>query len=454
MRIIQLIGSVMTLSIFLYGCEKYLEAKPDKRLTVISTLDDVQSLLDYYNSINYKSVAASEISAGDFYMTNNELSTREEYNRRLYLWQNDNIFSSTGSNDWFNIFYVVYTANSVLASMPRIDRNIDTVRWDDIKGQALFHRAISYMAAMFAWCSAYDSVSAATDLGLPLRLDDDFSKASVRASLEDTYQCVISDLKASIPLLPSKSIHVLRPCKAASYGLLARVYLSMRKYSEVNRYADSALSYSKYLMDFNDKTIITSVTASYPIPQFNNEILEECRFSSTMLLNTRAFIDPTFYNSYNSNDLRKTIFFKTNSDGSCGFKGSYSHSTPLCFSICTDEVYLMKAEAAARSGGLDDAIYFLNALLSKRWKTGSFVPYTVTTQQELITYILQERRKELVMRGLRWMDIKRLNKEFPTISLSRSYNGQVYSLPSNSKRFAIPIPDDIIQLSGMSQNSY
>ena len=66
--------------------------------------------------------------------------------------------------------------------------------------------------------------------------------------------------------------------------------------------------------------------------------------------------------------------------------------------------------------------------------------------------ILLERRKELLMRGLRWMDLKRLNMEGAAITLTRTVNGQVYTLPPNDLRYALPIPEDVIAISGMQQN--
>jgi hypothetical protein len=56
------------------------------------------------------------------------------------------------------------------------------------------------------------------------------------------------------------------------------------------------------------------------------------------------------------------------------------------------------------------------------------------------------------MRGTRWTDIKRLNKEGAGISLKRNVNGNSYILPANNLRFALPLPDDIVSLSGMQQN--
>lgn len=50
------------------------------------------------------------------------------------------------------------------------------------------------------------------------------------------------------------------------------------------------------------------------------------------------------------------------------------------------------------------------------------------------------------------MDIKRLNKEGANITLTRTLNNSVYELLPNDLRSALPIPEDIISLSGMEQN--
>ena len=75
-----------------------------------------------------------------------------------------------------------------------------------------------------------------------------------------------------------------------------------------------------------------------------------------------------------------------------------------------------------------------------------------TDAESALQVVLDERRKELVMRGLRWMDLKRLNAQGANIVVSRGFNGQTVSLLPNDPRYALPIPEDIIQLSGIPQN--
>jgi starch-binding outer membrane protein, SusD/RagB family len=57
-----------------------------------------------------------------------------------------------------------------------------------------------------------------------------------------------------------------------------------------------------------------------------------------------------------------------------------------------------------------------------------------------------------LMRGIRWIDIKRLNKEGKNIIPKRLIDGQTYLLPLESSYYALPLPQDILNLTGMPQN--
>jgi hypothetical protein len=67
--------------------------------------------------------------------------------------------------------------------------------------------------------------------------------------------------------------------------------------------------------------------------------------------------------------------------------------------------------------------------------------------------VLTERRKELVGRGLRWFDLRRLNLD-PRFqkSLSRTIAGQTYELAPQSKKYTFPIPDQEVKTYGWVQN--
>lgn len=117
-------------------------------------------------------------------------------------------------------------------------------------------------------------------------------------------------------------------------------------------------------------------------------------------------------------------------------------------------MYLVRAEASARTGHPAQALSDLNTLLATRWKTGTYVPYATTDPAVALQDILTERRKELFARGLRWTDLRRLNQDPRfAVTLKRLIAGQAYALPPLDKRYVFPIPDDEIRLSGIPQNS-
>jgi hypothetical protein len=159
------------------------------------------------------------------------------------------------------------------------------------------------------------------------------------------------------------------------------------------------------------------------------------------------------YNLYTTdNDLRKQFFFNTVSGLGILPSADYSGTDGRRFNgIAVDELYLSRAEAYARTANRGSALSDLNTLLVKRWKAGTFVPYTADTDESALTQILTERRKELVIRGVRWTDLKRLNPD-PRFAknISRSLLGVTYTLPANDSRYTLQVPDYIIAASGGS----
>ncbi|TPE42414.1 RagB/SusD family nutrient uptake outer membrane protein [Pontibacter mangrovi] len=437
----------------LTACESFLDEKPDKQLVIPSTLADLQALLDNYITMNQLSpVGAAETSADNYYLTYEDWAAlSNESEQRKYIWAPDNLFHiDYYPNDWNNLFNRVYPANVVLEYIEGIPRNTsNAAEWDRVKGQAHFHRGQAFLNGAFTWTLAYEAGSAPDTPGMPLRLGIDFNLPSVRASLEETYTQIISDLQQAARLLPTTPVHVMRPSRPAAYAMLARTFLSMGRYAEAGAYADSSLALYDRLLDYNT----LDPAAAYPFERFNVEVLHESAVSTPQpLQHNVSRIDTALFRQYAEDDLRKTLFFQQNPDGSHSFRGNYEGSAALFGGIATDEVYLMQAESRARAGNTEGAMESLNRLLVTRWRTGTFSPYTAATADEALNLVLQERRKELLMRSLRWMDIKRLNREGAAITLTRVLGDQVYTLPPGDLRFALPLPEDVIELSGMQQN--
>src|SRR5690606_6838437 len=105
-----------------------------------------------------------------------------------------------------------------------------------------------------------------------------------------------------------------------------------------------------------------------------------------------------------------------------------------------------------RENDSEGALRCINRLLAHRMEKASFVPYDQPPGGNLLDFVLNERRKELLMRGVRWLDVKRLNKEGRNIGLTRQINVETKVLLSIDLRYALSLPDDEVQLSRMEQN--
>jgi tetratricopeptide (TPR) repeat protein len=451
----------MTLSICLCSCKKYLNKKPDTRLATPETLEDCQAVLDNAGNMNVGWAPSFLEATSDDYFLLQKTYDAIAYPtaRAAYTWSS---YNYSPDNDWKSGYTPIYPSNICLDALKSITRsNENSQKWDNIRGSALFYRAYFFLCLCWTYAKAYDENSAGTDLGIALRLNTNSGIPSVRASVKQCYEQIINDVKEAVQYLPDISIHPFRPSKAAAYGLLARTYLSMRQYENAFKYADNCLKIRNDLMDYNgDPDITGSINgSSLPFRRFNKETIFYTEmtgnFNYVLSYQLGCLIDTTLYSSYNDNDLRKSAFF-----GSAGvyhwFKGNYAQNsitTTLFNGIATDEMFLIRSECYAQLKNKQAAMDDLNTLLIKRWK--NTVPYqsvTAVDNKEALDKIKEERRKELLMRGLRWMDLKRYNKEGAGITLQRVISGQLYKLLPNDNKYALPLPQDIIDITGMSQN--
>jgi len=446
---------LIILCLVFLSCQKeYLEKKSDKSLLIPTTLIDFQNLLDNLDIFNI-SPSLPVVASDDFYGTDARVNAYlGAYQKNSYIWASD-IDEGVEMGDWNTPYRQVFYSNVVLDGLQKIDVNATIqVEWNKIKGSALFHRAFAFYNLSQMYAKPYNANTASQDLGIPIRLEADVNQKSKRGTLQQTYEQIISDLKEAESLLPGTSAFQSRPNKMAVQALLARVYLNMEDYPNSLLYADTCLSLNSTLIDYN--TLSKTSTIPFPVAPNNHNI--EMIFYARMTTYTfgaanNTTIDDALYQSFLANDLRKAIYF-SGSDPSW-FKGRYTGNIGRLFGgIARDEIFLIKAESQARQGKTKDAMDDLNALLKTRWSNTA--PYNVLTAidaEDALKQILVERRKELVFRGLRWGDLRRLNKDsrFEKI-ITRVLNGQTYTLLPNSNRYTFPIPMQEILVSGIEQN--
>jgi tetratricopeptide (TPR) repeat protein len=454
LNIRQLLFVVLLLEVLPACKNDWLDAKPDKSLVVPNSIKDFQALLDNTTqTFNYNQCSAlGEISAGDFNITDaswQSLFTTQE--KSAYIWEKTaDFYKGEASADWLTAYKRILNANVVLNGIAKVKATTsDQQAWNNVKGSALFFRSFDFYNLSQEYCKPYDQTTSTTDLGIPLRLDYNINIPATRSTLQNTYDQIVNDLKAAAPLLGTSPLFKTRPSKQAVFGLLARTYLSMGAYEQAGLYADSALRIQHDLLDFNQ----LNLNSNNPFVRFNAEVIFQSTFAFGIFSTSTLVVEPSLYSSYASNDLRRSAYFLPVAAGGVTFKGSYNTDRNLFGGLTTDEMYLTRAECNARKGQIEVAVNDLNTLIKTRWAAGTYNNFITTDATAALSQILFERRKELVFRGLRWTDLRRLNKEDAfKVTLTRVVNGQTYTLAPNAPRYVFPIDDIEIRLSGIQQN--
>ncbi len=439
--------------LMLSSCQKFLDIKKSSSQSLIETSNDCQLILDNYSVMNLNYPSDGEVSADDYYLTSQsyQATNMTIADQDLYIWAPKAI-RLLASPQWTPGYFGIYYSNLVLETVAKLRGKDNDAVLNDLKGQALFFRAYRHWCLAQVYSKQYVSSTASQDLGIPLRLTSDISVKSVRSTNEQVYNQITNDLKEATDLLNETSPIQSRPNKLCGYALLARIYNSMQEYAKALDYADIALNLNSELIDYNS----VNKNSFTPFPRFNKEVIFQSVLAQNASLepgsatNNRAKIDPLLLAQYEASDLRRDIFFKQNAGldlGTYRFTGNYEPVTnsSLFNGLAVDELYLIRAECFARKGNIESSMNDLNALLIKRYKSGQFVTRTAANAEEALITVLKERRKELLMRGLRWADLKRLNLDSRFAkTLSRTVNGNAYSLLANDLSYTLLIPDEVI----------
>lgn len=440
------------------SCKKsdWYDSKSDKKLAVPTTLKDMQSLMDNGRVMNTITPAMGEVASDGHYVSDSRALTFTGNSLNAYTWSHSQRYANVV--DWYQTssgsYKRIYYTNLVLEGLLKIKPTAsEQVLYDNIKGQALFHRAHAFYELCQVFAPSYEVANSNSKLGIPLRLESDINIPSVRNTVQQNYDRIIKDLILAKDLLQFSQLYLTRPSKVSALALLARLYLSMEDYENAAVFSKLCLDNYNTLMEYK---LLNITTTANPIKVYNSEIL----FYSSMHNNegvsfSNLLIDKSIYDSYNNNDLRKKVFFNFNvNTGLTTYKGSYcgvGFANPFS-GLATDEVYLIRAECYARAGKVTEAMGDLNTLLKTRW-SGTYTDMTATNADDALRKVLDERKKELIMRGIRWSDLRRLNRDPRfAVTLTRKIGDKIYTLEPNSYKYTFPIPDDIIQITGMEQN--
>ncbi|PQA53224.1 RagB/SusD family nutrient uptake outer membrane protein [Siphonobacter curvatus] len=444
-KILWILGSL------LMGCQsKFLEEKPNKALLVPTTVADFRALLNNMATGDLNIYPGlNTLADDDFVAQPSSIQSLSEIEQKAYLWKSD-VFGSEASNDWNKPYGAIFIANVVLDGIPYVPVTPDNqAEIEQLKGEAYFHRAFALYGLLQQFAAPYQAETAPQELGLPIRLTANVNVLVGRGNLQQAYDQVLSDLDEAALRLAERSVYRQRPSRWGVEGLRARVYLTMGRYDLALVHATACLERGASLLDYQKLDTL----AVRPMPRWeeNPEIIFYSQTNPYLFhYEESTQLEAGLYASYQTGDLRRACFFTPDRV----FKGSYSGSSGFSGSLTTGEVLLTRAECYARLGQNQASLTDLNTLLQARFLAVHFQPYRLGAVSDVLDLVLRERRKELVARGLRWADLRRLNLESRwQKTLERvDDQGQRHALKPNDPRYTFPIPTTEIQASGIAQN--
>lgn len=425
----------------LMGCSDFLDEKSDKKLAVPTTLQDLEALLGYTDHMNFPYGAnLGEIASDNLFIPDDAWGTiTQEGDRALYIWQ----FIPIRGSYWAVSYQRILNANVVLENINNIKDQSES-RLNQVKGMALFYRAASFFDLLQIFSTSFEREYADNNPGIVLRLSGDVDENLSRNSLLECMIQIETDLLNAEKLLDGWMSHYpTQPSITSVYALLSKYYLMTKDYEKSLNYASRCLDIQSELLDYN---LISE--GKYPFERYNKEVLFFSLSTGATIMNeTRARISPVLYDLYTEEDMRKKLFFTKNADGYYTFTGDYSRNTSdvkFC-GLTTAEIWLTKAECNIRLDKKEDAIQDMQYFLPHRYSNISH-QLEQMDNAELLRFILEERRKELVFRGTRWFDLKRLiNSESGLQNITRTVNGKEHSITlTDIKAFRFAIPQSVI----------
>ena len=364
---------------------------------------------------------------------------------------------------WFNLYNVISRANRILAILDDIpavtaDEEVSKAR---IKAECLGLRAMSHFDLLRAFGLSYDGNS--TELGIPNINYVVVLEQPIRNKVSENYSFINNDITTALGLLDASYTDNTRLTVNALHALKARVALYQGEYATAISSATevinnvplaTATEYADIWTDSSESEVVFKLkrtTGDGAVGTIFQDTNGDIFFYMSNNLFSVAFNTPAA-------DPRFGVLLDLdNSTASELIVGKYLGTTAN-FGLNdvkifrTSEMYLIRAEAYARTSQLDMAGTDMTTLRSNR---GYASPTTYSTQAAALTDIIEnERRIELAFEGHRYFDMKRRG-----LAISRTATDDCGSasgaceLASDDYRWVMPIPQtEIFANDNMEQN--
>lgn len=438
--------SGMALALAMTACSDFTETTPKGKVIPTTTEDFKEMIMDVSNSSTAYPLA--NVCSDDVYSDDqNGITTTG----KAYYWM-ENFYKDNESDEaWNDTYKQIYVMNVVINNVMSSTEGTDAEK-KAVLAEAKVWRAYYYWYLQSLYAKDYDENTASTDLSVPLSLNPDLEAELPRATVEQVTNQIWNDLEGSTDYLPDVATNDYRPTKGAVYALKARILFYEHKYNEAAEQAKLALQTNSQLQDmrtwaFKNENKPSSGINGRPTNYYQS--LEKIWYMTNGFpsLSTSFCISDDLQATFEPGDLRFKFYF-SNLDrrGNLWEDGRYHYLQNLDYSFSVPEMMLIEAESLARKNDTQ-ALDILNTLREKRFDPADYHVLTIADGESLLDIVLKERRRELCLNSLRWLDMKRLSAEGKyTKTLTRTLEDETYTLEPNSKLYVFPIPGQVLGL--------
>lgn len=429
-------------SITFIGCNKFLDVQPKASISgeniiidetsANAALNGVYSALRTYYSVDFQSIAY--LSGDNIQWTGSQSQVQEFINHQV------NAENATITSTWKGIYVAINRANQVIKNVEELGNDViaESVR-NRIAGEAHFIRALAYFDLVRTWGGVplitQPTLEATDNTGIP------------RSTSEETYAQVLADLELAEQLLP-ETTNRFQATRKTVWALKARYYLYNKNWQEAENYATRLINdHANYeLLKPYHAFFADGITGT-------RESVFELFYNANELNPHRGQWQPqqnggtiqwapnnTFVNLVNDSAIggsRNALVAKDNQNRWYGNLYYRSPATDPTYVIRIAELYLIRAEARAALGLLEEGQTDLNAVRNR----AGIVNAATASVTDLLLAVENERRLEFGLEAHRWFDLVRTNRAAVVLNIT------------DPNKFLMPLPAEQLLVDGaLKQN--
>ncbi len=455
-KFLNLKNKLMAVALILCGlitsCTKMIEipASPPNLISQTDLFTDSASVLSALAGVYYNGYQASNgfalrnanlamqtgTSADELALTTN---TYDASTPALYA---NTQISNNGSIStlWTEHYSSIYQVNNCLEAVPGGTSISETFK-KQLTGELKVVRAYYYFNLVNLWG------------GVPIVTTTDYkiNGTLTRSTTDEVYAQIIADLTDAQTKLKANypSAGHVRPNLYTATALLAKVYLYKGQWQNAYDAADQVIRSGAYSLvtDLARVFLDGSAEAIWQLPSNGSYYAtgDAVKFTVTSGLTPVFPVSSFLLNAFEAGDQRKVKWIGTSLAGTTmyTFPAKYKNATTAANTPAEDlvvlrlgELYLIRAEAAARLNNTDGAIADLNLI---RGRAG-LGPTAAVSQIDVLNAIMHERQIELCFEGgNRWFDLKRWGTAVTVLSAEKpgwqSATPLVYPIPYSELRY-------------------